>query len=33
LRDLGLRADIEAKKFTIPGLVEAIARAVSSNRP
>jgi uroporphyrinogen-III synthase len=27
LRDMGLRVDIAAKKFTIPGLVEAIVRA------
>ena len=27
LRELGLRVDIEAKKFTIPGLIEAILRA------
>jgi uroporphyrinogen-III synthase len=32
LRELDLRADITAKEFTIPGLVEAIAGAVSSNR-
>lgn len=31
LRELGLRVDIAASKFTIPGLVEAIAGAVSSN--
>lgn len=29
LRELGLRVDIEAKKFTIPGLVEAILRSLS----
>jgi uroporphyrinogen-III synthase len=29
LRELGLRVDIEAKEFTIPGLVEAIRRAMS----
>ena len=29
LRELGLRVDIEAKEFTIPGLVEAIVRAVA----
>ncbi|MFZ0296966.1 MAG: uroporphyrinogen-III synthase [Candidatus Sulfotelmatobacter sp.] len=28
LRELGLRVDIEARKFTIPGLVEAILRAL-----
>jgi uroporphyrinogen-III synthase len=28
LRQLGLRADIEAKEFTIPGLVAAICAAV-----
>ncbi len=28
LRELGMRADIEAKEFTIPGLVEAIVRAI-----
>jgi len=28
LRELGLRVDIAAKEFTIPGLVEAIVRAV-----
>lgn len=28
LRDQGLRVDIEAKEFTIPGLVEAILRAL-----
>ena len=27
LRELGLRVDIEAKEFTVPGLVEAIVRA------
>lgn len=27
LRDLGLRVDIQASEFTIPGLVEAISRA------
>jgi uroporphyrinogen-III synthase len=30
LRELGLRVDIEAKEFTIPGLVEAIVRGVAS---
>jgi uroporphyrinogen-III synthase len=30
LRDVGLRADIAAKKFTIPGLVEAIGQAIVS---
>ena len=29
LRELGLRADIEAKEFTIPGLVEAILHSLS----
>jgi uroporphyrinogen-III synthase len=28
LRELGLRVDIAARKFTIPGLVEAIVRAI-----
>ncbi len=32
LREVGLRADIAAKEFTIPGLVKAIAAAVSSDR-
>jgi uroporphyrinogen-III synthase len=32
LREFGLSADISAKKFTIPGLVKAIASAVSSDR-
>ncbi len=32
LRDVGLRADIAAKEFTIPGLVKAIVSAVSSDR-
>ena len=32
LRELGLRVDIEATEFTIPGLVKAIAAAVSSDR-
>jgi uroporphyrinogen-III synthase len=32
LRELGLRADIAAKEFTIPGLVKAIVSAVSSER-
>ena len=27
LRDVGLRIDIEAKEYTIPGLVEAILKA------
>ncbi len=31
LRELGLRVDIEAKEFTIPGLVEAIVRAMPSH--
>jgi uroporphyrinogen III methyltransferase / synthase len=30
LRELGLRVDIAAKEFTIPGLVEAIVQAVES---
>ena len=30
LRELGLRVDIAAKEFTIPGLVEAIVAAVAS---
>jgi uroporphyrinogen-III synthase len=29
LRELGLRADIAAREFTIPGLVEAIVRTVA----
>jgi uroporphyrinogen-III synthase len=29
LRELGLRVDVEAKDFTIPGLVEAILRSLS----
>ena len=29
LRELGLPVDIEAKEYTIPGLIEAIARALS----
>jgi uroporphyrinogen-III synthase len=29
LRELGLRVDIEAKEFTIPGLVKAILRAIT----
>jgi uroporphyrinogen-III synthase len=32
LREVGMKADIAAKEFTIPGLVEAIVSAVSSNR-
>src|ERR1700683_2530081 len=32
LRELGLRADISARKFTIPGLVEAIVRFKSGQR-
>jgi len=32
LCELGLRADIVAKEFTIPGLVKAIATALSSSR-
>jgi uroporphyrinogen-III synthase len=31
LRELGLRVDIAAKEFTIPGLVKAIVAAVTSN--
>ncbi|MGB7585219.1 MAG: hypothetical protein WBM11_10265 [Terriglobales bacterium] len=27
MRELGLPVDIEAKKYTIPGLVEAISRS------
>jgi uroporphyrinogen-III synthase len=30
LREFGLRADIHAKEFTIPGLVKAITAAQSS---
>ncbi len=30
LRELGLGVDIEAKEFTIPGLVDAITRAISA---
>ena len=30
LRELGLRVDIQAKEFTIPGLVEAIALAMAT---
>jgi uroporphyrinogen-III synthase len=33
LRELRLRADIAAKEFTIPGLVEAIVRAVATSAP
>jgi uroporphyrinogen-III synthase len=33
LREFGLRVDIEAKEFTIPGLVAAIMRAMSSGTP
>lgn len=33
LRELGLRVDIAAKKFTIPGLVEAIVRFMSKQSP
>lgn len=32
LRELGLRADINAKEFTIPGLVKAISAAQSSKK-
>ncbi len=32
LREVGLRADIAAKEFTIPGLLKAIVSAVSFNR-
>jgi uroporphyrinogen-III synthase len=31
LREFGLRADIEAKRFTIPGLANAIVRAVAGS--
>jgi uroporphyrinogen-III synthase len=31
LRELGLRVDIEAKEFTIPGLAEAIVRGVAQS--
>lgn len=31
LRELGLRTDIEAKEFTIPGLIEAILHAAQSS--
>jgi uroporphyrinogen-III synthase len=30
LRDLGLRVDVEAQQYTIPGLVEAIANALKT---
>ena len=30
LRELGFRVDVEAKQFTIPGLVQAIVRAMTS---
>lgn len=30
LRDLGLRADIKAQEFTIPGLVDAIVNAIAN---
>jgi uroporphyrinogen-III synthase len=33
LRELGLRADIEAREFTIPGLVQALVRALSKPAP
>ena len=33
LRELGLRADIKAKQFTIPGLVEAIVLAMAKPTP
>ena len=33
LRDLGLRVDIAAQEFTIPGLVEAIVRFMSEQSP
>ncbi len=32
LREVGLRADIAAKEFTIPGLVKAIVSGISSDR-
>jgi uroporphyrinogen-III synthase len=32
LRELGLRVDIEAREFTIPGLVRAIADAIGNNK-
>jgi uroporphyrinogen-III synthase len=32
LREFGLRVDIAAKEFTIPGMVKAIVSAVSSER-
>ena len=33
LRELGLRVDIAAKEFTIPGLVEAIVKATTGRTP
>jgi uroporphyrinogen-III synthase len=33
LRELGLRADIVAKEFTVPGLVEAIVLAITELKP
>jgi uroporphyrinogen-III synthase len=33
LRELGFRVDIAARKFTIPGLVEAIVRFISKQGP
>ena len=33
LRELGLRVDIEAKEFTIPGLIEAILLAMVKRDP
>ena len=33
LRELGLRIDIAAKEFTIPGLVESIVRLMSEQNP
>jgi uroporphyrinogen III methyltransferase/synthase len=33
LRELSLRVDIEAKEFTIPGLVEAIVRFMAELSP
>jgi uroporphyrinogen-III synthase len=33
LRQLGLRVDIEAKEFTIPGLIEAIVRTLAKPAP
>jgi uroporphyrinogen-III synthase len=33
LREFGLRVDIEAKEFTIPGLVKAIRQAMATRNP